>query len=466
MSRIAWLVAGGLIALYTANVAANALYKAATNERIELLQERIVTLSRISPKHQSIGEIRQLIAQSGFSNFATVIFTAIARRAALADYLSRHPHVVIGLAIDGESPANASIKTILNQVNQQFLPHGVSIGLGQPIVRLALPLHATREDMLRGTTSAFSHQPDSYIALTSRHCRYADAQRPSEQPKSNRIYSFGLRRMAFIDSTVTDDQLSQRLLTKLSNLLAGNFEERRWRKADYEQRFEDILKRQKIIGRVVSEPPRRQTQNQNTRSVPVIIGLDNVSQLSARSYIEDINAKFAEFRIQFEIKRNYQHRLQDRWKWPLEIQRMQQHSEGELFVLLTSDEWISPKSGHVRGLGSGFFGSVMVQVGSRRQTTLRLMHEIGHQLQLPHSLQAGSVMYPNETFIGFNWSAGSRQRLKENRLSASWHSSKTYKDRFDIAIRLAPEMVRSGTSQTRAQPEGFGPSQDAWVACQ
>ena len=89
-----------------------------------------------------------------------------------------------------------------------------------------------------------------------------------------------------------------------------------------------------------------------------------------------------------------------------------------------------------------------------------------NQFQLPHSLQAGSVMYPNETFIGFNWSPGSRERLKENRLSASWHSSRTYKDRFDIAIRLAPEMVRSGTSQTRAQPEGFGASQDAWVACQ
>ena len=80
MSRIAWLVVGGLIALY----------KAATNECIDLLQERIVTLLRISPKHQSMIEIRQLIGQSGFSNFATVIFTAMAKRAALADYISRH----------------------------------------------------------------------------------------------------------------------------------------------------------------------------------------------------------------------------------------------------------------------------------------------------------------------------------------------------------------------------------------
>ena len=145
---------------------------------------------------------------------------------------------------------------------------------------------------------------------------------------------------------------------------------------------------------------------------------------------------------------------------------MQQNSEGELFILLTSDEWISPTSGHVRGLGSGFFGSIMVQAGTRRQTILRLMHEIGHQFQLPHSLQAGSVMYPNETHIGFNWSPGNRRRIIENRMSATWHSSKTYKDRFDIAIRLAPEMVRSGRAQDRAQPEGFAASQDAWVTCQ
>ena len=466
MSRKAWLVAGGLIALYAVNVTANAVYKAATNERLELLQERIVALSRINPKHQSIGEIRQLIAQSGFSNFTTLISTAIARRAALADYLNRHPHIVIGLAVDGETPVAEKINTVLSRINERFQPYGVSIGLGQSIVRTVLPRQATREDMLRGTTSVFSHQPDSYIALTSRPCRYTDVQGKSEQPLTNRVYSFGLRKMAFVDGATTSDELSERLLTELANLLAGNFKERRWRKTDYDQRFEDILEQQKIIGRAVREPHRRSTQNQNIRSVPIIIGLDNVSQENARSYIDDINAKFAEFRIRFDIKRIYQHHLQDQWKWPLEIQRMQQNSEGELFILLTSDEWISPTSGHVRGLGSGFFGSIMVQAGTRRQTILRLMHEIGHQFQLPHSLQAGSVMYPNETHIGFNWSPGNRRRIIENRMSATWHSSKTYKDRFDIAIRLAPEMVRSGTTQDRAQPEGFAASQDAWVTCQ
>ncbi len=465
MSRLAWLVCGGLIALYAVNAAANAVYKAATNERIELLQERIVSLSRISPDHKDIGEIRQLIAQSGFSNFATLISTAIARRAALADYLNRHPHVVIGLAIDGQSPSDGEVARVLNRVNQEFEPHRISIGLGQPIARLTLPAQATREDLLRGTTSVFNHRPDSYIALTSRPCRYAEARVQSEQPKTNRVYSFGLRKFAFIDGAVPDEQLGKRLLTALSNLLAENFEERRWRKADYDQRFEDVLRQQKILGRVVREPPKRSAQDQDVRAVPVIIGLDNVSPQDARSYIDDINAKFAEFRIRFEIKRVYQHRLQDSWKWPLEIQRMQQFSEGELFILLTSDEWISPTSGHVRGLGSGFFGSIMVQAGTRQQTILRLMHEIGHQFQLPHSLQAGSVMYPNETRIGFNWSPGNRRRLKENRQSATWHSSKTYRDRFDIAIRLAPEMVRSGRGQDRAQPDGFAASQDAWVTC-
>ena len=74
-----------------------------------------------------------------------------------------------------------------------------------------------------------------------------------------------------------------------------------------------------IIGRVVREPPRQITQHQNTRSVLVIIGLDNVSQQSARFYIKDMNAKFAEFGIQFEIKRIYQHRLQDCGYRPLDI---------------------------------------------------------------------------------------------------------------------------------------------------
>lgn len=466
MSRLAWLFGGGLIALYAVNVAANAIYKAATNERIELLQERIVTLSRIDPDHQDIGEIRRLIAQSGFSNFATPISTSIAKRAALADFLNRNPHVVIGLAIDGNSPTDAETMRVLNRINDEFQLHGVSIGLGQPIARLTLPAEATREDMLRGTTSVFNHQPNSYIALTSRPCRYADVRGQSEQPQNNRIYSFGLRKFAFVDGVVPDEQLSERLLSELANLLAGNFKERRWRKADYDQPFGVILKRQKILGRVVREPARRLAQDQDVRSVPVIVGLDNVGPQDARSYIKDINQKFEEFRIRFEIKRIYQHRLQDSWNWPREIQRMQQHGEGELFILLTSDEWISPKSGHVRGLGSGFFGSIMVQAGTRRQTILRLMHEIGHQFQLPHSLQEGSVMYPNETYIGFDWSPGNRRRLNENRMSATWHSSKTYRDRFDIAIRLAPEMVRSGRDQDRAQPDGFAASQDAWVTCQ
>ncbi|MEM9360210.1 MAG: hypothetical protein AAGB04_28860 [Pseudomonadota bacterium] len=466
MSRVAWLVGGGLIALYAVNVAANAIYNAATNERIELLQERIATLSRVSPGHKDIGEIRRLIAQSGFSNFTTLISTAIARRAALADYLNRHPHVVIGLAIDGQSPTDAEVARVLVRINQEFKPYRISIGLGQPIARMTLPAQATREDLLRGTTSVFNHQPDSYIALTSRPCRYADARVQSDQPDTNRVYSFGLRKLAFFDGVVPDAQLGGRLLIELSNLLAEKFEERRWRKADYDQRFEDTLRRQKILGRVVREPPKRPVQDQDVRAVPVIIGLDNVSQQDARSYIDDINAKFAEFRIRFEIKRVYQHRLQDRWKWPLEIQRMQKFGDGELFILLTSDEWISPTSGHVRGLGSGFFGSIMVQEGTRQQTILRLMHEIGHQFQLPHSLQEGSVMYPNETHIGFDWSPGNRRRLNENRLSATWHSSKTYRDRFNIAIRLAPEMVRSGRGQDRAQPDGFAASQDAWVTCQ
>ena len=133
MSRIAWLVGGGLIALYAVNVSANAIYKAATDDRVELLQERIVTLSRINPSHQEIGAIQKLIAQSGFSSFATLISTAIARRAVLADYLNQHPHIVIGLAIDGAAPTDADATRVLNRINDELQEHGVSIGLGSQL---------------------------------------------------------------------------------------------------------------------------------------------------------------------------------------------------------------------------------------------------------------------------------------------------------------------------------------------
>ena len=467
MSRIAWLAGGGLIALYAVNVAANSIYKAATDVRVELLQERIVTLSRVDRNHPDIGQMQKLIAQSGFSNFTTLIATAIARRATLAEYLNTHPHIVIGLVVDGKALTDVATKKVLTRMNQRLKPHKVSVGLSQPIVRLSIPEQATREDILRGITTVLRTQPDLYLALTSHSCRYTEVRRQSSMPTDNRVYSFGLRKLVVVDNAVLNEQLSERVLTELANFLVGSFKERRWSKADYAQKFESVLKRRKVLGRVVREPTKPPAPDDKTRSVPVVIGLDNIAPREARSYIQDINLKFKEFGIRFAIKKLYQHRLKNSWKWPLEVQRMQKSGEGELFILLTPDEWISPKSGHVRGLGSSFFGAIIAQVGTRQQTIQRLMHEIGHQFGLPHTLQAGAVMYPNEEHIGFNWSPGNRRRLKDNRLSATWHSSKTYRDRFEISIRTAPLMIRSGSDTSGEQPGGpsITVNRSTWVAC-
>lgn len=465
MQKIAWWVGGGLIALYAINVCANAIYKAATDERADLLQERIASLTRLNPDDDRIGRIRNLIAQSEFSSFTTAIPSAISKRAALARYLNRHPHVDVGVALDGDVASSSDVSTFLRKLNQRLRRHRISLGLAQSVVKVKVPTQATREDILRGVTTAFHSDPDYHIALTGRTCRY-EPSGPAAKAATNGMYSFGLRKLSFVDNAVLNNELADRLLLAIINHLIGNPVEKQWREADYSERFEEVLTRRKITGRVVRAPTKSPAPEQEIRTVPVVVGLDNVAPEDARSYLSEVSSKFDEFGIRFGIKRVYQHRLNDSWKWPLEIQRMQQHSEGELFMLLTSDEWISPKSGHVRGLGSGFFGSIMVQVGTRQQTILRLMHEIGHQFQLPHTLLEGSVMYPNEQHIGFNWSPGNRRRLKENRLSATWHSSKTYRDRFDIAIRLAPPMIRSGSETTRAQPEGFAAQQDAWVICE
>ncbi len=465
MSRLAWLAGGGLIALYAVQVAANSIYEAATQDRVELLQERIVTLSRVDPDHRDIGEMRKLISQAGFSIFSTIISTAIAKRGALARYLNRNPHVVIGLAVDGTSLSESEMTGVLSKINTELAPHQVSVGLAQPAVRLSLPEQATREDVLRGVTTVFDHRPDIYIALTPRDCQFAEARPQRQGPRTNRLYSFGLRKLFVVDGAVANNELRDRLLTALANTLTGKFVERRWSETDYSKSFKDILSRKNLLGRVVREPRKPQPPDAKERRVSTVIGLDSIAPQQARSYIEDINLKFKDFGIRFDIKRLYQHRLEDKWKWPLEIQRMQLASQGELFMLLTSDEWISQKSGHVRGLGSAFFGSIMVLVGTRQETILRLMHEIGHQFRLPHTFQAGAVMYPNEAKIGFDWSPGNRRRLIENRMSATWHSSQTYRDRFDISIRMAPPMLRSAPDGGGRQPEGFAASQEAWIKC-
>jgi hypothetical protein len=280
------------------------------------------------------------------------------------------------------------------------------------------------------------------------------------------MYSYGWRGLAIVDRAVAGDELTERLLTSLANYLVGNKKERRWRPQDYTLRADDILKGHGVLGRLVRDKRRSIAPVQTSpRLVRLSIGLDDVSKAEARAFVEQANELFKAYGIVFTIHRLYQQRLKEQWNWPLEIKRMHEQGDGDIFMLLTSSEWISPKSGLVRGIGSAFVGAIMVQVGDRHQTVGRLAHEIGHLFGLSHTFLDGHIMYPSESRIGLSWSPGSIRLLKENRLTATWQSVKAYPQRIDAAIKTAPPMTKSNRGLGVPLNRAAFARADSWAQC-
>ena len=458
------LALGLLAGLYVANVAANALYKVATHWQIDLLNQRIESLARLDRNDPQIAEILQVIDAAGYASLTEAAPQAIAKRSAVRTYLEQHPHLSLGIAVDGDGYTSDRITGMLRDLNRRLRPHRLSVGLAEPVIEISIPAQATRDDILLGITAAFRRRPDHVIALTPNRCRYTAAKPDPGEPAGNRLYTFGWRGLTVVDGAVIGDDLSTRLQTELTNFLRRDTSERRWRTTDYALQPEDILTGHEIIGRLRRGFVGRTVPADEPRPVQVSIGLDGVSAAEARAAIEEANAVFRPIGINFVIQHLHQHRLADQWKWPVEMKRMLERGASDIFILLTASLWASPDRGPVLGLANSTVGAVMIQTGTRAQTVRRLAHELGHLFDLPHTLLKGHVMYPDESEIAMRWSPGSKSLLARNKRSQRWYSSITSPVRFDIAIRLAPVMRRATAAGGVRQSEAFA-SGDVWVSC-
>ena len=454
-----------LVGLYVANVSANALYKLATQWQVDLLQQRKESLERLDRKDPQIARIAHLIDVADYRSFLELAPQAIAKRSAIKSYLKEHPHLSLGIAVDGSEFAPAKIMGMLRDLNKRLGPHRLSVGLAEPVVKIKVPAQATRDDILRGIATSFQGQSEYIIAFISDRCVYTSSKPQPREPADNRVYTFGWRGLAVVDSAVIGHDLSSRLQVELVTFLHGNARERRWRVSDYARRPEEVLTDHKIVGRVRRGAAGKAASSDGIRTVRISIGLDEVSPADARVAIRDANAIFQPFGVRFVIQHMHPHRLDDQWKWPVEMKRMLERGTSDIYVLLTASAWVSPERGLVLGLANSTVGAVLIQTGTPAETSKRLAHELGHLFDLPHTLLRGHVMYPNEGHIGLNWSPGSKKLLVKNKLNMRWYSSIVSPVRYDIASRLAPVMRRSGTNERALQVEEAFARGNVWVSC-
>lgn len=454
-----------LVGLYVANVSANVLYKLATQWQVDLLHQRMEHLSHLDRNDPQIAKIDQLIEAADYTSLLELAPRAIAKRSAIKTYLKQHPHVTLGIAVDGKAFTADRITGLLRDLNGRLRPHRLSVGLAEPAIEIKVPGQATRDDILQGITTSFQGRSDYILAFLANRCVYTAAKPHPRQPSSNRVYTFGWRGLTVVDSAVIGKELGTRLQAELANFLQGEAPERRWRPSDYALQPNDILSKHRIAGRVRRGLAGKAVSADGPRTVQVSIGLDGVSPADARAAIGQANAIYRTMGIGFHIQHLNTHRLSDQWTWPVEMKRMLERGKSEIYILLTSGEWASPGRGLVRGLANPIVGAVLIQTGTQAQTTRRLAHELGHLFGLPHTLLRGHVMYPNEGEIGLSWSPGSKKLLARNRQSMRWYSSIISPKRYDIASKLAPVMRRAKASDRVLNVQEAFARGDVWVSC-
>lgn len=454
-----------LVALYAGNVAANGLYKAATQWQVDLMHQRMEGLARLDPNNPELARMGQLIKAADYASLTEIAPQAMAKRSAVKAYLKQHPHLSLGIAVDGSRFTPERVTGLLKTLNQRLRPHRLSVGLAEPVVEVKVPAQATREDVLLGITTAFEGRPEYVLAFVADRCVYASAEPQPGAPARNRVYTFGWRGLSVVDGAVLGNELASRLQTELATFWKGEAPERRWQAADYALAPGDLLTNHRFVGHVRRGFAGSAPAGTELRTVQVSLGLDTVPAAAARKAIEEVNGIFNPMGIRFEIAHLDAHRLEDRWKWPVEMKRMLGRGKSDIYILLTASEWASPARGLVRGLANPTVGAVLIQTGTRAETSRRLAHELGHLFGLPHTLLRGHVMYPNEGEIGLRWSPGSRKLLARKRLSMKWYSAIISPARYDIASKLAPVMRRSRAPERAVQVQEAFARGDVWASC-
>ena len=467
MNKTALALVGGVMTLYLINLGVVALYKAATAEQVDVLRDRVASLTKLDQDSPRIAQLNQLIAEATFSSFTTPMPYAITARNAVTNHLRREPHLSLGIAVDEGGLAKQPILDLLKRVNALLLEHKFSIGLAADVKRVAFPGQATRSDMLYGTTTVFKSEVDYHIAFTHKRCRYLQARTgATTMPSANRLYSFGRKAVTVVDGVTINDNLVANIATDLARHATEYSIEKRWRSEDYLERLATTFGKARPRGR--SEHGARQLAlpRDKQRTVSLTVALDGIAPGDARNIIEQANKPFAQYGITFRIQHLYQRRLRDGWKWPLEIKHMQQQNDSDIYLLLTPTEWLSERSGYIRGLGNYLFGAIMVQTGTELQTVKRLAHELGHLFGLHHTLLKGHVMYPNERHIGLKWSAGNKRVLRENAFDTTWQTASKNPARLKLAIELAPPMSQSQEHHRPLRASANYAGTDSWVVCQ
>lgn len=509
--------------VYLVNVGVNLAYRQTVQERLDVLERRLSELAAVDPSGAARGAVRRRLAEGDFNSFFTPVPAAIRRGEAVKAYLRAHPHVALGVAVDnaagfggfggdgtggdrargggdvggGDSGgvgdlAPAAVQALLGRLNRALAAEGVTVGLAEPVVALALPARASWSDLRHGVRAGFAGAADLHVLLTARRCRYGGDGPDSDAlvvaagdagPAANRVYSFGRDGVSVVDAARVgpgsgdgagdgngaggsagsgagdrasggdDNELVARLRLVVARHLAGESVKGRWRAADYGEAAAAVLARRAIEGRVRPAPRLPAPAPVADREVSVTVGLDGVTPEAARAAFAALARIYAPFRLGFRIRRLVAHPLADRWRWPEQIRALHAHGPADLLVLLSADRWVSPLQGPVLGMASAYVGALMVEAGdSPEETARRLAHETGHLFGLAHSFVPGSVMYPDAAGSGPAWSPGNARRMREGQRETAWRRQIVEKHLFARSIALAPVLRRG----RRAQDGGSG----------